>query len=125
MELGKFDVITLQRMSNVNVIQEFSLTINKTYVDTSKDKLVPERAPNFMFLLYGCYVVLIFLTGLIQNAVTLFVFLREKRLWKVHNYFIVGLAISDIGMCIFGNWMIIVSAFSQAWMFQRAGKAIK
>lgn len=115
-------IMTSKMMSDINAIRETTFVINGTYQNTVHEMHeIPEKTPDYVFSLYGGYVLLIFVTGLIQNGVTLSVFLREKRLWKVHNYFIVGLAFSDMGMCIFGNWMIIASAFNHRWVFQRHG----
>ncbi|WAR10500.1 OPSX-like protein, partial [Mya arenaria] len=34
---------------------------------------------------------------------------------------IISRTVSDVGMCLSGHWMIIVSSFTQAWQFKRAG----
>jgi len=77
-----------------------------------------------VYWFYGGYVVLIFVLGVVQNTVTVYVFVRDKRLQLFHNYYIVGLAIADVGMCFAGHWMIVVSAFYKRWYFGRYGKAL-
>ena len=119
-------VVTIENMStqissDIHIFSETTLILNDTFEKDVQELPVLEQTPDYVFNIYGVYVCLIFVTGIFQNAVTIFVFLREKRLRKVHNYFIVGLAFSDIGMCIFGNWMIIVSAFNRHWIFQQQG----
>ena len=82
---------------------------------------VPIEYDKYVYVAYGFYVILIFILGMVQNSLTLFVFIQDRRLNKLHNYFIVGLAISDVGMCLCGHWMIIVSSFTRKWEFNRAG----
>ncbi|XP_052237946.1 visual pigment-like receptor peropsin [Dreissena polymorpha] len=100
-----------------------------------KETLTPPMAPNAtsmptepdivisssVYASYGAYVVLVLIFGLSQNLLTLYVFYSDRRLHSMHNYFIVGLSLADIGMCVFGNWMIIASSFSQHWVFGRIG----
>ncbi|KAH3750400.1 hypothetical protein DPMN_184921 [Dreissena polymorpha] len=86
----------------------------------------PEEFQEFhaaVYILYGVYVLIVFLMGISQNTVTVVVFVREKRLHMMHNFFIIGLAVSDTGMCLCGHWMIVVSSFSYRWIFRRAGRS--
>ncbi|XP_052814072.1 melanopsin-A-like [Mya arenaria] len=77
-----------------------------------------------IYIFYGTYIGVIFILGLFQNSVTLYVFIRDKRLHKFHNYFIVALAIADVGMCLCGHWMVVVSALYHRWVFARQGCVI-
>jgi len=76
---------------------------------------------NMVYFMYGGYVVIIIVLGLVQNTMTVYVFVRDKRLRLFHNYYIVGLATADVGMCLTGNWMIAVAAFHGRWVFGRHG----
>lgn len=117
-----FGAMQSQQVPHGYDILETTFILNHTYKNRTHNKVTAESIPDYVFSLYGTYVMVILLLGMLQNGVTLFVFLRTRRLWKVHNYFIVGLAFSDLGMCLFGNWLIVASAFNRRWIFQRVGR---
>jgi len=80
-----------------------------------------EVTDEVIYWFYGGYVILILVVGTVQNTLTLVIFAMDKRLHVFHNFYIVGLAVADVGMGLSGHWMIIVSAFHKRWYFGHNG----
>ena len=75
-----------------------------------------------LYIIYSVYISLIFVLGLCQNSITLYVFVKERCLRRSHNIFIIGLALSDVCMCVFSTWMVILSSAYHRWIFGYPGK---
>ena len=78
--------------------------------------------PDVLYIIYSVYISLIFVLGLSQNSLTLYVFVKERCLRRSHNIFIIGLALSDVCMCVFSTWMVILSSAYHRWIFGYPGK---
>lgn len=69
------------------------------------------------FIVIAFFMVLIFVLGLSENSLSLFVFFRTKSLWTTNNIFIVGLLLSDWSQSVFGIPLVVISSIARHWTF--------
>ena len=98
---------------NVSVPEQFDSSTSTTYEQSDT-----------VYVIFFAILLVIFILGLVQNAATIFVFMKERGLRKVHNVFIVSLSVSDVGMCVLGVWMVVVAAIYKSWIFGYTGSCI-
>jgi len=111
-------------LGNQNRIGLFHKAMDTASYNSASNTTTKSTATNkneLILWFYGGYVILILIVGSAQNMLTLVIFVMDKRLHLFHNFYIVGLAVADVGMGLSGNWMIIVSAFHGSWYFGHPG----
>lgn len=63
---------------------------------------------------------IIFILGIIGNALVIFIVVRNKAMQGITNIFISNLALSDIMMCLLAVPFTPLSAFLDDWQFGKA-----
>ncbi|CAF0957461.1 unnamed protein product [Adineta ricciae] len=61
------------------------------------------------------------LFGMISNGLVIFVFFRNNGLQRPRNYFLINLAITDLGLLLTNNSMHVISSFRKRWIFGQSG----
>lgn len=78
------------------------------------DSNAPKNTQNDMSLLYAMLYIILMLINVCGNSLTLIAFKRDKKLWTVHNYFILNMCIADLldGFTMMPFW---INYFYTGW----------
>lgn len=71
--------------------------------------------PKWAHQLVGLFLLCVGILGFIENTLVLLTFYKSKQLRSPTNIFIIGLAIGDFSMVIFGNPLAYSSALNGGW----------
>jgi len=73
---------------------------NDSLAESENDEQYINKLPALKIFLYFIYI-MIFVIGMLGNALVCYVVIRNKSMQTVTNYFIMNLALSDILLCTF------------------------
>ncbi|KAK6183775.1 hypothetical protein SNE40_006377 [Patella caerulea] len=69
----------------------------------------------------GVFLILGNITAVVLNLMVLIVTLKRRKQLRYPDYYIINLAVCDIGHPLFGYPMTIISSFSHEWVLGRIG----
>jgi hypothetical protein len=72
---------------------------------------------SYAFYIIGTLMTAIMLIGFFSNFAILFTYVKNRTVRTADNTLIIGLSLSDISNAIFGVPFVVVSSFSQKWVF--------
>ncbi|CAF3759802.1 unnamed protein product [Rotaria sp. Silwood1] len=90
-------------------------------IDYSAFLNVSASVPAIWHYSTGLVSLLCLLCGLLSNGFLIFIFIRDPNLRRPRNYFIINLAITDLGLLISNNVLHVIASFKKQWIFGQIG----
>ncbi|CAF2399503.1 unnamed protein product [Rotaria sp. Silwood2] len=90
-------------------------------IDYSLFMNISASVPAIWHYATGSFSLLCLLFGLLSNGFLIFIFIRDPNLRRPRNYFIVNLAITDLGLLISNNGLHVIASFKKEWIFGQIG----
>ncbi|XP_045211419.2 visual pigment-like receptor peropsin [Mercenaria mercenaria] len=99
------------------MFSNISYLANSSSTDVGMSDLEIQRLnyPKWGHQIVGLFLMFVGILGFIENSLVLFTFYKSKQLLSPTNVFILGLAIGDFSMVIFGNPLAFTSALNGGW----------
>ena len=102
-------------ITNLSLLKNSSESGHGVEEQLSDMEIQMQNYPKWGHQIVGLYLMFIGILGVTENSLVLLTFYKAKQLRSPTNIFILGLAISDFSMAVFGNPLAFTSALNGGW----------
>ncbi|CAF0770571.1 unnamed protein product [Rotaria sordida] len=90
-------------------------------IDYSLFANVSASVPAIWHYSTGLVSLLCLICGTLSNGIVLFIFIKDPNLRQPRNFFIINLAITDLGLLLSNNTLHVIASFKKQWIFGQIG----